>query len=79
MIELNPFDSYTDGALFLWQLHRYKQTPSQQPTARLKVHLVRTVLEEGPFTFRWVTEAEDVKKKTWWKKILADYEAKTQK
>jgi hypothetical protein len=85
IVELNPFDEYTDSALFNWKLHRQYHSPS---CSELLTHMLALLgsallysdvivshrtLYEGPFTFKIVDHPSVEAKRTWWKRILTTH------
>lgn len=65
VIELNPFDEFTDGkrkqfcvtcegGLFNWALHK-------------------NTIMNGPFTFKSTTSSRKETRSCWWRKIISDF------
>jgi len=69
VVELNPFDAYTDGALFNWTLHKKCVIDASDAKLLVLSDSCRT-LYEGPFTFKLQDECKKEKDKTWWKRII---------
>jgi hypothetical protein len=57
LIELNPFDAATDGALYSWALHLY----TMLPYAARALIVFRRSIEVGPPSFRFVQEEEIIR------------------